>query len=228
MLAIEPFAGGHGKIGARYQLVADNLSAHLKLDPKLSKRTVQERFTLLLDEFKQNDQAYRKKTGVAKNYEEHKQLLLDLSDRIRDVKAMKTDEKQKKKDKEDILQTQGAILRELAVKRRSKRDAATEESKQDSSSAPSTESAIVSGSTRDSSSGNYSGTSNRKNSKTAKAAQDGSLAAYLEQQVMSHHEDNALLEQQLKLMKQKGEEEALRWDREFAFKSKKLELAERK
>ncbi|ETP34046.1 hypothetical protein F442_17558 [Phytophthora nicotianae P10297] len=52
--------------------------------------------------------------------------------------------------------------------------------------------------------------------------------AYLEQQVMSHHEDNALLEQQLKLMKQKGEDEALRWDREFAFKSKKLELAERK
>ncbi|ETI37509.1 hypothetical protein F443_16471 [Phytophthora nicotianae P1569] len=116
----------------------------------------------------------------------------------------------------------------MAVKRRSERDAATEESKQDSSSAPSTESAIVSGSTRDSSSGNYSGTSNRKNSKTAKAAQDGSLAAYLEQQVMSHHEDNALLEQQLKLMKQKGEDEALRWDREFAFKSKKLELAERK
>ncbi|ETI37510.1 hypothetical protein F443_16472 [Phytophthora nicotianae P1569] len=62
MLANEPFAGGHGKIGARYQLVADNLSAHLKLDQKLSKRTVQERFTLLLDEFKQNDQAYRKKT----------------------------------------------------------------------------------------------------------------------------------------------------------------------
>ncbi|ETN03095.1 hypothetical protein PPTG_16083 [Phytophthora nicotianae INRA-310] len=62
MLANEPFAGGHGKIGARYQLVADNLSAHLKLDQKLSKRTVQERFALLLDEFKQNDQAYRKKT----------------------------------------------------------------------------------------------------------------------------------------------------------------------
>ncbi|ETM37612.1 hypothetical protein L914_15834 [Phytophthora nicotianae] len=62
MLANEPFAGGHGKIGARYQLVTDNLSAHLKLDQKLSKRTVQERFTLLLDEFKQNDQAYRKKT----------------------------------------------------------------------------------------------------------------------------------------------------------------------
>ncbi|ETL84437.1 hypothetical protein L917_15698 [Phytophthora nicotianae] len=62
MLANEPFAGGHGKIGARYQLVTDNLSAHLKLDQKLSKRTVQERFALLLDEFKQNDQAYRKKT----------------------------------------------------------------------------------------------------------------------------------------------------------------------
>ncbi|KAE9103483.1 hypothetical protein PF005_g14087 [Phytophthora fragariae] len=80
-------------------------------------------------EFKSDGQSYRRKSGVNELHTEHKRLLQDISDRMRDVEEEKKKKKDKKKEKATALQTQGEILRDQAVTRRSERgDAATEAS----------------------------------------------------------------------------------------------------
>ncbi|KAG1683429.1 hypothetical protein DVH05_027492 [Phytophthora capsici] len=228
MLAVEPYAGAHGQIGARYQRVADNLTAHLRVKPKLSERTVKERFTLLMEEFKSDGQSYRKKSGVSEQYEEHKQLLQDISDRMRDVKAQKADKKKKKKGKEDRLQTLSEILKEKAVKRRSEREAGAEESN-DSTSNDREGSSAQSGTgwTGTERASTASSTSNRKERRASKS-HDESLTAYLENQVLNRQEDNALQKDQLDLMKRKRDDDKDQWEREFQFRKSKHKLDEKK
>ncbi|GMF62454.1 unnamed protein product [Phytophthora fragariaefolia] len=117
ILSVEPYAAEHGDKASRYQLVAENLSEHLEAE--LQDRTVKGRLKLLLAEFKREDQSYRKKSGVSEVYSEHKRLLQDIKDRIQEVQDAKTAKKQKKSKKAAALQTQGEILREQAVRRRS-------------------------------------------------------------------------------------------------------------
>ncbi|KAE9215070.1 hypothetical protein PF004_g14864 [Phytophthora fragariae] len=127
MLSIEPYAGGYEHNTQRYEQVAENLSEHLKVT--LCDRTVKDRLDLLLAEFKSDGQSYRRKSGVNELHTEHKRLLQDISDRMRDVEEEKKKKKDKKKEKATALQTQGEILRDQAVTRRSERgDAATEAS----------------------------------------------------------------------------------------------------
>ncbi|KAG7389216.1 hypothetical protein PHYPSEUDO_010774 [Phytophthora pseudosyringae] len=76
-LNLRPFAAVHGTKGKIYTAIAEKLGK--KFDTKLSERTVKERISHLVNEFKSTDHAYRKKSGPAEDYDEHKQLLTDIS-----------------------------------------------------------------------------------------------------------------------------------------------------
>ncbi|KAE9334792.1 hypothetical protein PF008_g13794 [Phytophthora fragariae] len=106
MLSIEPYAGGY----------EHNTQRERSLGVIASR--VQERWSVI-----------SKEIWVNELHTEHKRLLQDISDRMRDVEEEKKKKKDKKKEKATALQTQGEILRDQAVTRRSERgDAATEAS----------------------------------------------------------------------------------------------------
>ncbi|KAE8969770.1 hypothetical protein PR003_g28222 [Phytophthora rubi] len=90
-------------------------------ETELCARTVKERFFRLVNEFKDTDCAYRKKSGVEEEYTEHKRLLQDVVDELKGVEAKKKKKKAGQQAKSDRLESDGEILREQALKRRSQR-----------------------------------------------------------------------------------------------------------
>nr|KAE8941870.1 hypothetical protein PF009_g8349 [Phytophthora fragariae] len=209
MLSLEPYAAEHGFKKQRYHQVADNLSEHLKV--KLLDRTVKDRLELLLVEFKLDDQSYRKKSGVSEQYTEHKRLLQDLSDRIRDVEEEKKKKNKKKKDKAAALQTQGEILRDQAVKRRSERDnAATGEAESDE------------GAEDCSDTGDTSRRAPPPAQGTTKpiANSAGIMGAFMEFQSQNRDDNKQFQRKQLELLESKSSAEASKWEQEFSFKKK--------
>ncbi|KAE9340999.1 hypothetical protein PF008_g10846 [Phytophthora fragariae] len=206
VLSIEPYAGGYGHKTQRYEQVAEYLSEHLKVT--LCDRTVKDRLDLLLAEFKRDDQSYRKKSGVDELHTEHKRLLQDISDRMRDVEVEKKKKKDRKKEKATALQTQGGILRDQAVTRRSERgDAATEASEDSTDTGERTSDA------------NKPHTETQ-GSTTSMLNSAGMIGAFMDFQNENRESNRQFQSEQIEVLKYKASADASRWEQEFAFKKK--------
>ncbi|KAG7389382.1 hypothetical protein PHYPSEUDO_010510 [Phytophthora pseudosyringae] len=118
-LNLRPFAAVHGTKGKIYTAIAEKLGK--KFDTKLSERTVKESISHLVNEFKSTDHAYRKKSGPAEDYDEHKQLFTDISMQMDGIKENKVVKKAAEKGKAARLHSQGEVLLEKATKRRCQR-----------------------------------------------------------------------------------------------------------
>ncbi|KAG7376369.1 hypothetical protein PHYBOEH_001567 [Phytophthora boehmeriae] len=133
---------------------------------------------------------------------------------MRDAKEAKAAKKYKKKAKAIQLKTQGEILREKAVKRRSQwnSDGVHNSALPDENSAAEA---------------NVSSTSSKQKS-TKMTRVDASMGAYLELQMLNRKEDNTFLQHQIELKKRKIENEATRWAQEFQLKQAQQALDQKK
>ncbi|EGZ08564.1 hypothetical protein PHYSODRAFT_340307 [Phytophthora sojae] len=190
MLSVEPYATEHGFKKQRYQA---------------------NRLELLLSEFMLDDQSYLKKSGVSEQYTEHKRLLQDISDRIRDVEEEKKKKNKKKKDKAAALQTQGEILRDQAVKRRSERDnAATGEAESDEGAEDCSDTGDTSRHAPPPAQGTTKPIANSA----------GIMGAFMVFQSQNRADNKQFQRKQLELLENKSSAEASRWEQEFSFKKK--------
>ncbi|POM62328.1 LOW QUALITY PROTEIN: hypothetical protein PHPALM_28533, partial [Phytophthora palmivora] len=90
-----------------------NLKEHLETE--LGIRTVKEHFFLLAKELKATDCEYRKKSGVAEEYTEHKRLLQNITEEMRDLETKKRKKRKADQDKLGHLESAGAKIREQAL-----------------------------------------------------------------------------------------------------------------
>lgn len=97
---MRPFVVSHGQMGQCYEQLASNLSERLKCT--ISARTAKGRLKNLVNEFEKEDKAYRRKTNVAEQYNDHKQLLIDIVlqlANVQEAKSSKKDVQERKADK---------------------------------------------------------------------------------------------------------------------------------
>jgi hypothetical protein len=80
-------------------------------------KTVFERFTERIKDFKTRTNVSKKASGIDEEYTEYDQLLQDIHDRKEDVKARKEEEKLKQVQKKQKLDDSGSVLREQATRR---------------------------------------------------------------------------------------------------------------
>ncbi|ORY38864.1 hypothetical protein BCR33DRAFT_741354 [Rhizoclosmatium globosum] len=112
-MRVEPFNAGHGTTGEAWERVATNVNTamglHNDADVKATGKNAFERFKELLKKFKADEMESLRDSGTEEEFEEREQLLSDLRD-------LRVEKKAKKSKEEERRETNGAAIREAAVK----------------------------------------------------------------------------------------------------------------
>ncbi|KAF4035185.1 hypothetical protein GN244_ATG12959 [Phytophthora infestans] len=220
ILSVQPYAAKHGSVTARYQDVADNFNEHL--GEELSLRTIKERFFLLLKDFKTTDNQYRRKSGVAEEYTEHKQLLQDITDAMRDLQDEKTKKKKAVQDKSDRLESAGERLRHQAINRRCQRAQTMQDERSDC------EESADESSLDEEESVNRSSTDSTKSGGGVTTAQVNAATVNFIERQRKRHKDEHELQQELAFKRVKAENEEQRWKKEFDFRKAEADRSDKK
>jgi hypothetical protein len=222
ILSVQPYAAKHGSITSRYQEVTDNLNEHLQTD--LSVRTVKEHFFLLVKEFKATDCEYRKKSGVAEEYTEHKRLLQDIADGMRDLEANKRKQKEAVQAKTDRLVTAGARLREQAVLRRCQwRKSSTDENGESDTSDTSALESLTTAQEVDDTMASATAPESLPGVGVTTAQVNRATVSFIAGQHQRHNEEFELLREELNFKMQKAERENARWKAEMEFRQQEAD-----
>ncbi|ORY29876.1 hypothetical protein BCR33DRAFT_792788 [Rhizoclosmatium globosum] len=117
---VEPFNAGHGKTGEAWERVATNVNTEMGLhndaNVKATGKNAFKRFKELLKKFKADEMESLQASGTEEEFEESEQLLSDLQDLIHDLEEQRVKKKAKKSKEEERRETNGAAIREAAVK----------------------------------------------------------------------------------------------------------------
>ncbi|KAE9002056.1 hypothetical protein PR003_g11538 [Phytophthora rubi] len=125
---------------------------------------------------------------------------------MRDVEEEK--KKKKKKEKATALQTQGEILRDQAVTRRSERGDAATEASEDSTD------------TGERTSGANKPHTETKGSARSMLNSAGMIGAFMDFQNENRESNRQFQSEQIEVLKSRASADASRWEQEFAFKKK--------
>ncbi|POM78746.1 Hypothetical protein PHPALM_3695 [Phytophthora palmivora] len=212
MLDIQPYAANHGSKTARYQEVTDHLNEHLETE--LGIRTVKEHFLLLVKEFKATDCEYRKKSGVAEGYTEHKQLLQNITEEMRNLETKKRKKRKADQDKSDRLESAGAKLREQALKRRCQRGQSRINEESDASNDSSQESST----TAEVETTSTSSTTIGKTAGVTTAQVNMAAVSFIEGQHKRRDDEFELLREELRFKQAKAAREEARWKADMEFR----------
>ncbi|KAE9311455.1 hypothetical protein PF008_g20202 [Phytophthora fragariae] len=127
---------------------------------------------------------------------------------MRDVEEEKKKKKDKKKEKATALQTQGEILRDQAVTRRSERGVAATEASEDSTD------------TGGRTSGAKKPHTETQGSTRSVLNSAGMIGAFMDFQNENRESNRQFQSEQIEVLKSKASADASRWEQEFAFKKK--------
>lgn len=222
ILSVQPYAAKHGSITSRYEEVTDNLNDHLKAE--LSVRTVKEHFFLLVKEFKATDCEYRKKSGVAEEYTEHKRLLQEITDGMRDLEANKRKQKEADQAKSDRLVTAGARLREQAVLRRcQRRQTFSDDNGESDTSDTSALESLTAAQEVDATLASAKAPESFPGVGVTTAQVNRAKLSFIEGQHQRHNEEFELLREELDFKKQKAARENARWKADMEFRQQEAE-----
>jgi hypothetical protein len=190
----------------------------------LSVRTVKEHFFLLVKEFKATDCEYRKKSGVAEEYTEHKRLLQDIADGMRDLEANKRKQKEAVQAKTDRLVTAGARLREQAVLRRcQRRKSSTDENGESDTSDTSALESLTTAQEVDDTMASATAPESLPGVGVTTAQVNRATVSFIAGQHQRHNEEFELLREELNFKMQKAERENARWKAEMEFRQQEAD-----
>ncbi|GMF40637.1 unnamed protein product [Phytophthora fragariaefolia] len=231
VLGIQPYAAKHRSVTARYQDVTDHLNEHWGME--LSLRTIKEHFFLLLREFRTTDCGYRKKSGVAVEYTEHKKYLQNTTDEMRDLAAKKKKKKTDKEAKEDRPEMAGAKLREQAVARRCRRADSSHRDEDDADDARTSESETLepsndptvaaNGAANTTAPSSTSSTGTKAGPGITTAQVNAATVDFIERQRKRHDDEYSLLREVLSFKRAMAEKEEARWKEECEFRKREAD-----
>ncbi|KAG3067945.1 hypothetical protein PI124_g21720 [Phytophthora idaei] len=221
ILNVQPYAAKHGSKPSCYDYITKKLSEHVVA--KLGRCTVQDRFKLLLKEFQGTDCEYRKQSGVAEEYTEHKHLVQDITDAMRGISTKKRCKKEADQARTEQLELTGEKLREQAVQRRCQRVQHTDNDEDGTSDSTVDDGTTEANDTAGTSPSISDDTERRASVGLTTAQVNASTVDFMERPNKRHANGYKLLCQELHFKQVKAAREEAQWEEDMEMRKQEAE-----